>query len=58
MTKAELIKELEEVDDNTPIAINVGLKADNISISCDPKDNYKSVHVEGWHKHKDVSLCN
>lgn len=57
MTKAELIKELEEVDDDTPIAINVGLKADNISISSGPEDNYKSVHVEGWYKHKDVALA-
>ena len=57
MTKAELIKELSEIPDNTPIAINVGLKADNISISCDPKDNYKSVHVEGWYKHKHTVLA-
>jgi len=27
MTKAKLIEELEEIPDDTPIAINVGLKA-------------------------------
>ena len=57
MNKAELIKELEEVDDNTPIAISVGLKADNVSISNGPEDNYKSVYVEGWYKHKYVALA-
>ena len=29
MTKAELIKELSEIPDNMPIAINVGFNADN-----------------------------
>jgi len=57
MTKAELIKELEGVDDNTPIAINVGLKANNVSINSGPGDNYKSVRVEGWYKHKYMALA-
>ncbi len=60
MTVTELFAEVhslldEQNPDTTKIEINVGFKADNISLSPDPKK--QAVRVEGWERHKHVSLA-
>jgi len=58
MTKRELYLNplFKEIPLDCQIGINLGIKADNFSVTTDPKDDYQFHQINGWLGHKQLAL--